>query len=171
MQDTLCWNTDTAAAVIRINFFRVAKSAQTICANSVMLIAEWSRLSYGWMGTHTDIKPPLACALGANPAFYGQFEQNARNWYTRIQETGLYFNHAMSTAIDRQTRRRSERRLISSWRKRRTPGCCHGRKLSPLTPPLTHYNMDWFRLSSSDGRKPGFLPLMFVAPMDATPKA
>ncbi len=36
MQDTLCWNTDTGAAVIRINFSAWRK-AQTICANSVML--------------------------------------------------------------------------------------------------------------------------------------
>lgn len=54
------------------------------------------------MGRTPDYKAAFGCALGANPAFYGQFEQNARNWYTRIQETGLNFNHAIvNPPIDR----------------------------------------------------------------------
>lgn len=44
----------------------------------------------------------LSVAHWARIRFYGQFEQNARNWYTRIQETGLYFNHAIvNPPIDR----------------------------------------------------------------------
>ncbi|WP_316045211.1 4-hydroxyphenylacetate 3-hydroxylase N-terminal domain-containing protein, partial [Escherichia coli] len=87
-----CWNTDTGSGGYTHKFFRVAKSADDL-RQQRDAIAEWSRLSYGWMGRTPDYKAAFGCALGANPAFYGQFEQNARNWYTRIQETGLYFNH------------------------------------------------------------------------------
>ncbi|MDP1098148.1 4-hydroxyphenylacetate 3-hydroxylase N-terminal domain-containing protein, partial [Klebsiella quasipneumoniae] len=52
-------------------------------------IAEWSRLRYGWMGRTPDYNAAFGCALGANPAFYGQFAQNARTGYTRIPETGF----------------------------------------------------------------------------------
>ena len=101
MQDSLCWNTDTGSAVYTHKFFRVAKSADDL-RQQRDAIAEWSRLSYGWMGRTPDYKAAFGCALGANPGFYGQFEQNARNWYTRIQETGLYFNHAIvNPPIDR----------------------------------------------------------------------
>ncbi len=72
---------------------RVAKSADDL-RQQRDAIAEWSRLSYGWMGRTRDDKAAFGCAL-ARIGFYGQFEQNARNWYTRIQETGLYFNHAI----------------------------------------------------------------------------
>lgn len=96
MQDSLCWGTDTGSGGYTHKFFRVAKSADDL-RQQRDAIAEWSRLSYGWMGRTPDYKAAFGCALGANPAFYGQFEQNARNWYTRIQETGLYFNHAIVT--------------------------------------------------------------------------
>ncbi|HFO3397999.1 TPA: 4-hydroxyphenylacetate 3-hydroxylase N-terminal domain-containing protein, partial [Escherichia coli] len=101
MQDSLCWNTDTGSGGYTHKFFRVAKSADDL-RQQRDAIAEWSRLSYGWMGRTPDYKAAFGCALGANPGFYGQFEQNARNWYTRIQETGLYFNHAIvNPPIDR----------------------------------------------------------------------
>ncbi|MGU0056737.1 4-hydroxyphenylacetate 3-hydroxylase N-terminal domain-containing protein [Enterobacter hormaechei] len=58
-------------------------------------------MSYGWMGVRRTTKPRSAARWG-EPCFYGQFEQNATNWYTRIQETGLYFNRAIvNPQIDR----------------------------------------------------------------------
>ncbi len=90
------------------------------------------------MGRTPDYKAAFGCALGANPAFYGQFEQNARNWYTRIQETGLYFNHAIvNPPIDRHKPADEVKDcLYQAGEKRRTPGLLSaGRKSSPLTPP------------------------------------
>ncbi len=84
-----CWNTDTGSGGYTHKFFRVAKSADDL-RQQRDAIAEWSRLSYGWMGRTPDYKAAFGCALALMSGFYGQFEQNARNWYTRIQETGLY---------------------------------------------------------------------------------
>lgn len=47
------------------------------------------------MGRSPDYKAAFGSVLGAFPEFYGQFADNARNWYQRIQESGLYFNHAI----------------------------------------------------------------------------
>lgn len=68
MQDSLCWNTDTGSGGYTHKFFRVAKSADDL-RQQRDAIAEWSRLSYGWMGRTPDYKAAFGCALGANPAF------------------------------------------------------------------------------------------------------
>lgn len=56
MQDSLCWNTDTGSGGYTHKFFRVAKSADDL-RQQRDAIAEWSRLSYGWMG-----RTPLSVA-------------------------------------------------------------------------------------------------------------
>ncbi|CDL21577.1 4-hydroxyphenylacetate 3-monooxygenase [Klebsiella pneumoniae IS53] len=68
MQDSLCWGTDTGSGGYTHKFFRVAKSADDL-RQQRDAIAEWSRLSYGWMGRTPDYKAAFGCALGANPAF------------------------------------------------------------------------------------------------------
>lgn len=68
MQDSLCWNTDTGSGGYTHKFFRVAKSADDL-RQQRNAIAEWSRLSYGWMGRTPDYKAAFGCALGANPGF------------------------------------------------------------------------------------------------------
>ncbi len=155
MQDSLCWGTDTGSGGYTHKFFRVAKSADDL-RQQRDAIAEWSRLSYGWMGRTPDYKAAFGCALGANPAFYGQFEQNARNWYTRIQETGLYFNHAIvNPPIDRHKPadevkdvyiKLEKRDRCRDHRQRRESG-----RHQLGADPLQH---DRLRLRTGDGREP-----------------
>ncbi|MFP1529140.1 4-hydroxyphenylacetate 3-hydroxylase N-terminal domain-containing protein [Escherichia coli] len=54
MQDSLCWNTDTGSGGYT-HHYRVAKSADDLRQRRDA-IAEWSRLSYGWMGRTPDYK-------------------------------------------------------------------------------------------------------------------
>lgn len=68
MQDSLCWGTDTGSGGYTHKFFRVAKSADDL-RQQRDAIAEWSRLSYGWMGRTPDYKAAFGCALGANRRF------------------------------------------------------------------------------------------------------
>ncbi|VTN13749.1 4-hydroxyphenylacetate 3-monooxygenase oxygenase component [Raoultella terrigena] len=68
LQDSLCWNTDTGSGGYTHKFFRVAKSADDL-RQQRDAIAEWSRLSYGWMGRTPDYKAAFGCALGANRRF------------------------------------------------------------------------------------------------------
>ncbi|HAT3643354.1 TPA: Pyoverdin chromophore biosynthetic protein pvcC [Raoultella ornithinolytica] len=145
MQDSLCWNTDTGSGGYTHKFFRVAKSADDL-RQQRDAIAEWSRLSYGWMGRTPDYKAAFGCALGANPAFYGQFEQNARNWYTRIQETGLYFNHAIvNPPIDRHKPADEVKDVYIKLEKETDAGIIvSGAKVVATNSALTHYNMIGF---------------------------
>ena len=64
--------------------FRYARSKDEV-RQQRDAIAKWSRLSYGWMGRTQDYKAAFGNVLGAYPEFYGPYEQNARNWYKRIQ--------------------------------------------------------------------------------------
>ena len=125
-------------------------------------------LSYGWMGRTPDYKAAFGCALGANPAFYGQFEQNARHWYSRIQETGLYFNHAIvNPPIDRHKPADEVKDVYIKLEKETDAGIIvSGAKVVATNSALTHYNMIGFGSAQVMGENPDFA-LMFVAPMDA----
>src|SRR5438046_7260604 len=43
-------------------------------------IAEWARVSYGWIGRSPDYKAAFLATLGANSSFYVPYEENARRW-------------------------------------------------------------------------------------------
>src|SRR5207245_9712220 len=58
-------------------------------------IAEWARLTYGWMGRSPDYKAAFLGTLGANADFYDPYQENARRWYRESQEKVLYWNHAI----------------------------------------------------------------------------
>ncbi|HEX2255784.1 MAG TPA: 4-hydroxyphenylacetate 3-hydroxylase N-terminal domain-containing protein, partial [Afifellaceae bacterium] len=66
----LTWPTDTGSGGFTHKFFRVARSAEDLVAQREA-IAQWARMTYGWMGRTPDYKASLMNTLGANAAFYG----------------------------------------------------------------------------------------------------
>jgi 4-hydroxyphenylacetate 3-monooxygenase len=58
-------------------------------------IAEWARLTWGWLGRSPDYKAAFLATLGANAEFYAPYEANARRWYRYAQERVPYVNHAI----------------------------------------------------------------------------
>jgi 4-hydroxyphenylacetate 3-monooxygenase len=86
--------TDTGNGGFTHRFYRVPKSVEELVAGRDA-IAEWARISYGWMGRSPDYKASLTGTLGANPEFYAPYEQNALNWYRQVQERCLFLNHAI----------------------------------------------------------------------------
>jgi 4-hydroxyphenylacetate 3-monooxygenase len=58
-------------------------------------IAEWARVTYGWLGRSPDYKAAFLATLGANAAFYAPYEENARRWYRFSQERVPFVNHAI----------------------------------------------------------------------------
>ena len=44
-------------------------------------IAEWARLSYGWIGRSPDYKAAFLATLGANADFSKPYDVNARRWF------------------------------------------------------------------------------------------
>jgi len=82
-------------------FFKSARSAEDLVRSRDAIVA-WQRLVYGWMGRTPDYKAAFLGTLGVNSDFYGEYRQNALDWYRRAQEQVLYFNHAIvNPPIDR----------------------------------------------------------------------
>ncbi|MDL4820243.1 4-hydroxyphenylacetate 3-hydroxylase family protein [Actinomadura opuntiae] len=93
-RDVLTCPTDTGSGGYTHPFFTTPRSADDLVA-AQRAIAEWARLSYGWMGRSPDYKAAFLSTLGANADFYRPFDDNARRWYAEAQEKVLYLNHAI----------------------------------------------------------------------------
>jgi 4-hydroxyphenylacetate 3-monooxygenase len=100
-KDVLTWPTDTGSGGYTHKFFRAARSREELTEQRDA-IAQWARMSYGWMGRSPDYKASLMNTLGANHRFYGRFSGNARAWYRRAQDHVLFMNHAIvNPPVDR----------------------------------------------------------------------
>ncbi len=165
--DKLCWNTDTGNGGYTHRTFRFARSAEEVHQQRDA-IADWSRINYGWMGRTPDYKAAFACSLGANPEFYGDYADNARHWYKRIQEAGLYFNHAIvNPPIDRHKPADEVKDVYVQVEKETDAGIIvSGAKVVATNSALTHYNFIGFGSAQVMGEDPNFA-VMFIAPMDA----
>ncbi|MGE5270697.1 MAG: 4-hydroxyphenylacetate 3-hydroxylase N-terminal domain-containing protein, partial [Thiohalocapsa sp.] len=58
-------------------------------------IAEWARLTWGWLGRSPDYKAALLATLGGNTAFYEPYQENASRWYRFSQERVPFVGHAL----------------------------------------------------------------------------
>lgn len=93
--------TDTGSGGYTHPFFKVPRTVQDMM-DSRNGIAEWAKLTYGWMGRTPDYKAAFLGTLGANDEFYSPYDENARRWYRESQEKVLYWNHAIiNPPIDR----------------------------------------------------------------------
>jgi 4-hydroxyphenylacetate 3-monooxygenase len=100
-REVLTCPTDTGSGAFTHRYFRVARSVDELKAQQ-RAIAEWARLTYGWMGRTPDYKASLMNTLGANAEYYGPFADNARAWYRRAQDAVLFMNHAIvNPPVDR----------------------------------------------------------------------
>ena len=165
-KEELCWETDTGNGGYTHKFFRFAANADEL-RQQRDAIAAWSRLSYGWMGRTPDYKAAFGSALGIIPEFYGKFEGNARTWYKRIQEAGLYLNHAIvNPPIDRD-RPVDEVRDVFMTVDRETDAGIYvsGAKVVATNSALTHYNFIGQGSAGLLGDNTD-LALMFIAAMD-----
>lgn len=82
-------------------FFRAPRDAAEQVAQRDA-IAGWQKCAWGWMGRSPDYKGSFLATLGANPAFYKGYEENARHWYRKAQERTWYLGHAIvNPPVDR----------------------------------------------------------------------
>ena len=82
-------------------YFRAQKSLEEMVA-ARDAIAEWSRVTYGWLGRSPDYKGAFLATLGANAEFYAPYQENARRWYKKAQERVIFVNHAViNPPVDR----------------------------------------------------------------------
>ena len=93
-QATLTLPTDTGNQSFTHAYFKAPTSMAELLAGRDA-IADWARLTYGWMGRSPDYKAAFLATLGANAEFYTPYEENARRWYRFSQERVPFINHAI----------------------------------------------------------------------------
>src|SRR6267154_2681853 len=88
----LCTETDTGSGGYTHKFFRASHNAEEL-VGARDAIAEWARVTYGWMARSPHYKASLLATLGTNTEFYEPFQENARHWYKKAQEEVTFGNH------------------------------------------------------------------------------
>lgn len=86
--------TETEAGGFTHKFFKAPTNAEDL-VEARDAIAEWQRIVYGWMGRTPDYKAAFLATLGANAEYYAPYQENARHWYKKAQESVLFLNHAI----------------------------------------------------------------------------
>jgi 4-hydroxyphenylacetate 3-monooxygenase len=167
MKDLLTCPTDTGSGAFTHRFFRVARSREELIGQRDA-IAQWARLSYGWMGRSPDYKASLMNALGANAAFYEKFADNARRWYARSQNHVLFMNHAIvNPPVDRMKAPDQVKDVFITIQKETDAGIVvSGAKVVATSAAITHYNFmgqnaTAMPLNDTD------LAVMFITPLNA----
>ena len=165
-KDRLTSPTDTGSGGYTHKYFRVAKSSEELVAQQGA-IADWARLSYGWMGRTADYKAALMNTLGANADWYGQFKDNALSWHKRAQESVLFMNHAIvNPPIDRHKPAEAVKDVFVHITKETEAGIyVSGAKVVATSSALTHYN--FLAQSSVTVTEDPSLSVMFIVPMNA----
>ncbi len=86
--------TDTGNGGMTHAFFKAPKTLDDLLAGRDA-IAEWARITYGWIGRSPDYKAAFLATLGANADFYDPYQENAKRWYKFSQERVPFINHAI----------------------------------------------------------------------------
>jgi 4-hydroxyphenylacetate 3-monooxygenase len=140
-KEILTCDTDTGSGGYTHRFFRYATNSDDLFAQRSAM-AEWAKMSYGWMGRTPDYKASFTNTLGANPDFYGQFSENAKSWYKKTQEAVPFINHALvNPPIDRDKIADDVKDVYISIDKETDSGIyVSGAKVVATSSALTHYN-------------------------------
>ena len=164
--DVLTCPTDTGSGGYTHRFFRVPRSREDL-RGAQAAIAEWSRLTYGWMGRTPDYKAAYSNTLGGNAEYYGPYAGNARTWYKRAQETMPFMNHAIvNPPIDRHKPAEQVKDVYVSVQKETDGGIIvSGAKVVATSAAITHYN--FMGQSSKTATEDLDMSLMFMVPIDA----
>ncbi|WP_410655429.1 4-hydroxyphenylacetate 3-hydroxylase family protein [Amycolatopsis sp. lyj-112] len=140
-KDVLTTATDTGTPGYTHRFFTTPHTVDDLVADQ-KAIAQWARMSYGWMGRSPDYKAAFLGTLGANAEFYAPFEDNARRWYKESQEKVLYWNHAIvHPPVDRNRPPDEVADVFIKVEKETDSGLVvSGAKVVATGSALTHYN-------------------------------
>jgi aromatic ring hydroxylase len=93
-KDKILLPTETGNGGVTHAFFKAPKTLDEMIAGR-NAIAEWAKLTYGWMGRAPDYKAAFLATLGANADFYEPYQDNAKRWYKFSQERVPFINHAI----------------------------------------------------------------------------
>jgi 4-hydroxyphenylacetate 3-monooxygenase len=140
-REVLTIETDTGSGGYTHRFYRAARDAgEMVAARDA--IAEWARVSYGWIGRSPDYKAAFLATLGANADFYEPYTENARRWYARVQEEVSFVNHAIvNPPVDRHRPLDEVKDVYMHVEEETDAGIVvSGAKVVATTSSLTHLN-------------------------------
>jgi len=140
-KDILTTPTDTGGGTFTHKFYKATKTAEEL-VGARDAIAEWARVTYGWIGRSPDYKAAFLATLGANSAYYAPYEENAKRWYKKVQEEVSFVNHAIvNPPVDRDKPLDEVKDVYMHVVKERDDGLVvSGAKVVATTSSLTHYN-------------------------------
>src|SRR6266852_3568551 len=164
-KNVLTTETDTGNGGFTHKFFRTPRSAEDL-VGARDAIAEWARMTYGWMGRAPDYKGSFLATLDANAEFYAPYQANAHRWYKEAQEKVLYFNHAIvNPPVDRNLAPEEVGDVYMHAEKETDAGIVvSGAKVVATASALTHHNfVAHYGLPLSKEE----FAVMFIVPMNA----
>jgi 4-hydroxyphenylacetate 3-monooxygenase len=140
-QSVLTMETDTGSGGFTHRFYRGSRTVEEM-VGARDAIAEWARVTYGWIGRSPDYKAAFLATLGANAPFYEPFEANARTWYRKVQEEVSFVNHAIvNPPVDRDKPLDEVKDVYMHVTKETDAGLVvSGAKVVATTSSLTHFN-------------------------------
>ena len=140
-KDVLTIPTDTGNGGFTHRFYQGSRNAEDLVA-ARDAIADWARISYGWIGRSPDYKAAFLATLGANSGYYAPYEENAKRWYRKLQEEVSFVGHAIvNPPVDRD-KPLAEVEDVFMHVVGETDGglIVSGAKVVATTATLTHYN-------------------------------
>jgi 4-hydroxyphenylacetate 3-monooxygenase len=140
-KDVLTAPTDTGSGGYTHKFYLPSRNAEEMVA-ARDAIAEWARVTYGWIGRSPDYKAAFLATLGANSGFYEPYEANAKAWYKKVQEEVSFVNHAIvNPPVDRDKPLDEVKDVYMHVVKETDAGLIvSGAKVVATTSSLTHLN-------------------------------
>src|SRR6516225_2807909 len=140
-QAVLTAPTDTGGGGFTHRFYKASRNAEELVA-ARDAIAEWARVTYGWIGRSPDYKAAFLATLGANDKYYAPYDENARRWYKKVQEEVSFVNHAIvNPPVDRDKPLDEVKDVYMHVTKERDDGLVvSGAKVVATTSSLTHFN-------------------------------
>ncbi|OCA91734.1 4-hydroxyphenylacetate 3-hydroxylase family protein [Pseudobacillus wudalianchiensis] len=122
-------------------FFKPSTSAQELL-EARDAIAEWSKLSYGFMGRTPDYKAAFSAHLKPYANFYQGFEDNARRWYEKTTKEVPFCNHTIiNPQMDRSKPLHENKDVFVRVIEERDNGIIvSGAKMVGTSAAITNYN-------------------------------
>lgn len=137
----LTTETDTGSGGYTHKFYKASRNVEEL-VGARDAIAQWARLTYGWIGRSPDYKAAFLATLGANAEFYDPYTENAKRWYKKVQEEVSYVNHAIvNPPVDRDKPLDEVKDVYMHVVAEKDGGLIvSGAKVVATTSTLTHYN-------------------------------
>ncbi|WP_068675426.1 4-hydroxyphenylacetate 3-hydroxylase family protein [Oceanobacillus sp. Castelsardo] len=149
-------------------FFKTPRSSEDLLKTRDA-IAEWAKLSYGFMGRTPDYKASFLGHLNGFADYYVGFEDNAKAWYRKASKDVPFVNHTIiNPQVDRSKPLHENKDVFVRALEERDDGIIvSGAKMVGTSAPLTNYNFVANYGPRDLGGGDQSHALIFIVPMNA----